>query len=191
MLRLLPAVVNRAKERDRLAHFTMAEIKLDRNRAGILLKLIINKEQIMQAHQKVFSNLLARKGLKLTKTRRQILEAVFSLHEHFDVEGLYEHARKAGLDISRPTIYRTLPLLLEAGLIQYSPRSSSRDVYEHIFGHAPHIHWVCEKCGAVLETSLDRILPQLKRSAEVMRFGMGEVQVRVNGVCWKCQKTDN
>ncbi|MDZ4121778.1 MAG: transcriptional repressor, partial [Candidatus Cloacimonadaceae bacterium] len=113
----------------------------------------------MQDHELIFSEFLSRKGLKLTATRKLILEIVFALHEHFDAEGLYDRIRLISKDVSRATVYRTLPLLLESGLIQHSMRSQARDMFEHIFGHPRHIHWVCSACGAVQETDLEQVLP--------------------------------
>lgn len=109
----------------------------------------------MEDFQALFSDFLARRGMKFTEPRRQILEAVFALHEHFNAEQLYDKVRKLSAEVSLATVYRTLPLLVEAGLIQLSLRFSSRDVYEHIFGHPRHVHWVCSNCGSVQETELD------------------------------------
>ena len=68
----------------------------------------------MNAHEKVFINFLKEKGLKLTSPRRIIMEAVFQNHDHFDIETLYDQIRKEHEDVSRATIYRTVPLLVEA-----------------------------------------------------------------------------
>ncbi len=117
-----------------------------------------------------FQEFLSRKGLKLTTPRREILNAVFSLHEHFDAEQLHAVLRGLKLRISLATIYRTLPLLAEAGLIQLSLRSSSRDVFELIYGHPRHIHWICSCCGRVQETPLGEIYQGLLRESEGLKF---------------------
>ena len=145
----------------------------------------------MATHSSLFAAYLEHRGLKLTAPRRAILDAVFALHEHFDAERLHQALQNANQAISLATVYRTLPLLAEAGLIQVSLRSSSRDVFEHIYGHPRHIHWVCEACGQVQESSLAVLNPVLNREAAKLKFGTLEINVQVKGRCWKCQNVEN
>ncbi len=145
----------------------------------------------MHDYELAFQKYLARRGWKLTTPRLQILETVFSLHEHFDADALHAKMRDAKQDISLATIYRTLPLLVEAGLIQLSLRFSSRDVFEHIYGHPKHIHWVCQKCGQVQETALDNLNRALQQEAKKIMFLPEETSVQIRGLCWKCQSTEN
>lgn len=145
----------------------------------------------MREYEKLWLHYLESKGWKPTLPRRRILEAVFSLHEHFDAEQLHARLHKAHQGISLATVYRTLPLLVEAGLIQLSLRFSSRDVYEHIYGHPRHIHWLCQICGQVQETDLDNIGAALQKEARKLKFQADETNIQVRGVCWKCQSSDN
>ncbi|GAG53227.1 unnamed protein product, partial [marine sediment metagenome] len=98
-----------------------------------------------------FDEHLAQKGLKFTPARRTILKGAFSSHKHFDTDTLYEKLRAKGENISRATIYRTLPLLAESGLVKETLRCQGKVSYEHIFGHEHHDHMVCIKCGKVIE----------------------------------------
>lgn len=139
----------------------------------------------------IFEQFLLRKGLKLTTPRREILDAVFNLHEHFDAEQLHASLKDLKRRISLATIYRTLPLLAEAGLIQHSLRSSSRDVFEHIYGHPRHIHWICSRCGWVQETPLDGLNKSLQQEASNLKFRLDEVNIQVRGLCWKCRENEN
>lgn len=145
----------------------------------------------MQDHEKVFQDYLATKGLKLTRPRALILNTVFDMHEHFDVEALYDKIKALTDSISRATVYRCIPLLIDANLIQQSMRTSSRDSYEHTFGHPRHIHWICSKCGTVVETDYEELAPLLNRSAKRIKFTMGELKLNIYGLCWKCQSTEN
>ncbi|MGC9361562.1 MAG: Fur family transcriptional regulator [Candidatus Syntrophosphaera sp.] len=141
----------------------------------------------MEKHERLFQDYLVKRDLKLTTPRRQILEAVFALHEHFDAEQLYEYLKNKTGKASLATIYRTLPLLVDAGLIQLSLHHSSRDVFEHIYGHPRHVHWICSRCGAVQETSLAELSPALKRAAAKLGFSTQEISVQVKGVCSQCR----
>jgi Fur family transcriptional regulator, ferric uptake regulator len=144
----------------------------------------------MEKYEKLFQDYLAKRDLKLTTPRRKILEAVFSLHEHFDAEKLYEYVKNKTGKASLATIYRTLPLLVDAGLIQLSLHHSSRDVFEHIYGHARHVHWICSRCGAVQETSLADLSPVLRREAGKLGFATHEISVQAKGVCSKCRSAE-
>ncbi|MFO7660638.1 MAG: Fur family transcriptional regulator [Candidatus Cloacimonadaceae bacterium] len=145
----------------------------------------------MQDHETIFKAFLEQKGLKFTRPRRMILSSIFALHEHFDIEQLYESIRSKSKDVSRATVYRTIPLLVEAGLIQRSLRSETRDTYEHILGHPRHAHWVCKNCGAVLETDMQEIVKLLHQKAKTLNFQIDDISLIINGLCWKCRNAAN
>jgi len=101
-----------------------------------------------------FRSYLKSKKLKFTPEREAILKKVFSLHEHFDVEKLYEKLDKR---ISRATIYRTLSLLVKSKLVEELFRCQDKVSYERIFGHKHHDHMLCIKCGKVIEFREEKI----------------------------------
>ncbi len=145
----------------------------------------------MQEHEIIFEAFLEKQGLKYTKARKLILEIVFKLHEHFDVEYLYDLIHQVSKDVSRATVYRTIPLMVEAGLIQRSVRSESRDKYEHIYGHPRHSHWVCKNCGLVIETDIQDLMKLVQSEAKTQNFQIDEVNLTVRGICWKCRNNAN
>lgn len=145
----------------------------------------------MDDQELVFSRFLQRQGLRLTYPRKQILDAVFSLHVHFNAEELYDHIKASTPGISLATVYRTLPLLLEAGLVQQTVRSCGRERYEHIYGHPQHIHWLCRKCGSIQETDLTSLKSVLKQHAKGLKFELEQVDIGIRGICWKCQANEN
>ena len=61
---------------------------------------------------------LAKKDLRLTQQRMAIFEACYQIVEHFTAEELLAEARRIDPSVSRATIYRTLPILLESGLLR-------------------------------------------------------------------------
>lgn len=145
----------------------------------------------MDDQEHVFSRFLLGKGLRLTLTRKLILNAVFSLHEHFNAEELYDQIKAHTSGISLATVYRTLPLLMEAGLVQQAVRSSGRERYEHIYGHPRHIHWVCRICGTLTETNLQSLLPAIEQQAQGIKFLVEKIDLSISGVCWKCHTNEN
>jgi Fur family ferric uptake transcriptional regulator len=145
----------------------------------------------MYSYEKAFISFLRKKGLKLTKPRRIILLAVFANHGHFDIETLYEQIRAEHKDVSRATIYRTIPLLVEAGLIKKPLRQDSKDHYEHSYRHRDHLHMLCTECGKIIEASSKKIVNQLQNIAEKHEFEIDELNITVSGLCKQCRKKLN
>ena len=65
-----------------------------------------------------FREFLARKNLRITAQREAIIETAFSTDQHFTAEQLLEWSRRKDKSVSRATVYRTLPLLTESGLVR-------------------------------------------------------------------------
>lgn len=106
----------------------------------------------VNAHEHTdFQKLLDQKGLKYTYERRTICNEVLELKQHFDADSLYERFKEKGLRISRDTVYRTIPLLLESGIIQKSVGSGKREFYELIGKEGHHDHMICISCGNIVE----------------------------------------
>jgi Fur family ferric uptake transcriptional regulator len=141
----------------------------------------------MKKEEVIFRDFLKTKGLKLTQPRRIILNTVFSTHEHFDVDALYDIIRKKHKNVSRATIYRTMPLLIEAGLIKQALRSQAKDHYEHIFGHTSHLHFICDKCGKIIEKESKQVEKIIQELAEPEGFKIRELNVSARGLCADCR----
>src|SRR3972149_722637 len=108
-----------------------------------------------------FGSFLERKGKHLTKQRRLIVEQIFSHHDHFDAEELMDHLGLllAQRKLSRPTVYRTLAELVEAGLLRQMALSGP-GVHEHDYGYPRHDHLYCQLCNKLIEfhsAELERI----------------------------------
>ncbi len=65
-----------------------------------------------------FREFLEIRGEKLTERRRLLVEHIFNTHKHFDADELVRDLHEAGHRVSRATVYRTLRLLVEAGLLR-------------------------------------------------------------------------
>src|ERR1019366_1353053 len=91
-----------------------------------------------------FLDFLARKGLRLTGQRRAIIEAVFSTEKHFTAEELLGWAQRRDKSISRATVYRTLPLLTESGLVREMDFGGDHKFYDPNYAEHPrHSHIIC------------------------------------------------
>jgi len=135
-----------------------------------------------------FRAYLKRKGLKFTPEREAILETLLSLHGHFGVEELHEILRGRGEKISRATIYRTLPLLVESRLIQETLRCTGDTKYERIYGHEHHDHLVCIGCGKIIEFFDERIENLQEEVCRRYEFEPVEHRLGIRGYCRECRE---
>ncbi|RLB87892.1 MAG: transcriptional repressor, partial [Deltaproteobacteria bacterium] len=88
----------------------------------------------MKNEIEVFREFAREKGLRNTPERETIIREIFATHEHFDVDELYLRLKRKKKKISKPSIYRLIPYLLESNLIQEAYFEDGRQHYEHIYG---------------------------------------------------------
>ena len=116
-----------------------------------------------------FDAYLLQLGLRQTKQRRSILDAVLMLGPHVDAETIAAQARKIDTSIGLATVYRTLQLMTDAGLLVERQFGKERTQFEFADEeHQHHDHLICNRCGAIvefydasLEALQDRIAGQL------------------------------
>ena len=133
-----------------------------------------------------FSNHLHAQGLKFTPERRTVLNEVFAIHNHFEAEDLLLQIRQGGHRVSRGTIYRTLALLVECGLVRKVIFTEKHAHYEHVYGHKHHEHLICKGCGLVIEFYQDVLEDSLEETCRGYNFQMESHKVEVLGYCKDC-----
>jgi len=138
--------------------------------------------------QEIFREFLSRKGLKFTKERQRILSEVFSRHGHFNPEELLITMRRKHIKVSKASIYRTLPLLVESGLIEQVERNDKHAHYEHIFGHEHHDHLICMKCGKVMEVFSPKLEAIQEELCSAERFTGITHTLEIKGYCQGCRQ---
>jgi Fur family ferric uptake transcriptional regulator len=130
------------------------------------------------------ADVLRARGLRLTAQRQLVLEAVYTLgHATPDQVHADVATRAAGVNIT--TVYRTLELLEELGLITHAHLSHGAPTY-HPAGEDQHVHLVCRICGTVDEmptTELTTVVRQLERDRG---FLLDVGHVALFGVCSRC-----
>ena len=105
-----------------------------------------------------FLDFLARKHLRLTRPRRAIIQTVFSTERHFTAEELLAWARRRDKAVSRATVYRTLPLLTESGLVREMDFGKDQKYYDPNYAEHPHHnHIICLDCEKIVEFECGRI----------------------------------
>jgi len=95
---------------------------------------------------------LKTKGLRRTVQRDAIIAAAFGTTDHFTAEDLLDMARKKERSVSRATVYRTLPLLVESGLLRELDLGRDQQYYDPNFIERPHHnHLICLDCDRIVE----------------------------------------
>ena len=146
-------------------------------------------EVALTAHQR-FADYLQSRGMRNTDQRRELLDRVFSQHDHFDVDQLIERLPKkveSGY-ISRPTVYRTLSEFVDAGLLKKF-QLDGRSVYELDYGYPQHDHFYCTKCEKLIEFQSASLLALRADLAKEHQFQVGSHRLIINGVCNPCRKS--
>lgn len=136
-----------------------------------------------------FAEFLQRRGKRVTQQRRMIVEQVFSHHDHFDADELMDHLQEmiSRRKVSRPTVYRTLAELVEAGLLR-KMSLRGRSVYEHDYGYPRHDHLYCQVCNRLIEfhtERLDRLCDEVARQHD---FHVHSHRMFVMGICADCRR---
>jgi Fur family ferric uptake transcriptional regulator len=125
---------------------------------------------------------------RFTTPQRQMVRFIFSSHNHFDAEQLCAEIARAGLDVSRATVYRTLNKLVDAGLLRRL-QLGERVAYEHDYGYPHHDHLHCQTCGKVIEfqhPNMEALYQDVSREHRFQPVGYSLV---IRGTCAECNQS--
>jgi Fur family transcriptional regulator, ferric uptake regulator len=139
--------------------------------------------------QRIYEFLEA-KGLRKTTQRDAIIEAAFGTNEHYTADDLLVMAKKVDTSVSRATVYRTLPLLVESGLLREMDFGRDHKFYDpNYIDHPNHNHLICLDCGKIVEfedVHIDTLETCISR-----RLGYSPIGkiVRIEAKCDELQRT--
>lgn len=146
---------------------------------------------VASSPQERFSEYLQSKGKRITQQRRILVDHVFERHDHFDADELIDNLSRSeknngeGRKVSRPTVYRTLNELVEAGLLRRM-NLSGRGVYEHDYGYPQHDHLHCTKCDKLIEFQSAELKQLRQAVAREHSFRVTGHRLIVSGICEDC-----
>jgi Fur family transcriptional regulator, peroxide stress response regulator len=127
---------------------------------------------------------LSRAGIRLTQQRRAILRQVAAARNHPDAETLYREVRETAPNVSLDTVYRTLWLLRDLGLIDAIGAQWDRARFDP--NTAPHHHFVCLQCGNILDF-YGEYVDEARLPAALRVLGDAQsIHVEVRGICARC-----
>jgi Fur family peroxide stress response transcriptional regulator len=141
-----------------------------------------------ESRMRRFREAFKKSGAKMTHQRIEIFREVAQTEEHPDAVTIYERVRKRMPTISLDTVYRTLWMLMDMGLIATLGIHRGR---VHFDGNAAiHHHFICTECGMTRDLHSDK-LNNLQAPGEVKNLGRVETtHVEFRGLCCKCWKQD-
>lgn len=140
-------------------------------------------------HQYVNSSneMLRKRGYRLTPQRFMILSVIQEAEEHLSIDQITERVQERNPYVSLSTIYRTLELLRELGLVRENHLPGEQPHYEAAEGKAHH-HLVCRNCRAIIHldnTLLGNLNEQLQEQYHFYNLTLDLVASGYCDACWK------
>lgn len=141
-----------------------------------------------------FSAFLRDKSLKSTREREALVKWIFERESsrHFTAEEISNELKKKKIRVSRATVYRSLDLLEESGLLSTMILEDKTKYYEVVSGeHEEHEHLICIKCGKISEFSDEGVHNALHETGEKHGFKVVRHRTKIYGICKDCLNKKN
>ena len=134
------------------------------------------------------ASLLRQQGYKLTPQRRQVINAIAISHEHLTPAAIYEKVHQQHPSIGRVTIYRTLGILTELGLLCEVHTDSSCRSYLLRRPAEHHHHLICSDCGAVEDFTGCDLNELEQKLSQQTGFNINSHLLEFSGLCPDCRQ---
>jgi Fur family ferric uptake transcriptional regulator len=132
---------------------------------------------------------LTGRGLRVTAQRQAIVDTVFETEEHFTAEQLLEWSRRKDRSVSRATVYRTLPLLTESGMVREMDFGKDYKFYDPNYAdHPNHNHLICSDCERIVEFESDKIAQIESEISHKLGFALKSQRLQITGACEQLKK---
>jgi Fur family ferric uptake transcriptional regulator len=136
-----------------------------------------------------FLDFLAGKRLRMTSQRQAIVETVFGTDQHFTADQLLAWSRRRDPSVSRATVYRTLPLLTESGLVREMDFGKEYRFYDPNYAeHPSHNHIICEDCDRIVEFESEGIEQLESQISQRLGFAVQAHNLQIRGRCEEFKK---
>ncbi|HMK60864.1 MAG TPA: transcriptional repressor [Dissulfurispiraceae bacterium] len=136
--------------------------------------------------KKEFDAFISKKGLKCTKERDEIVREILCNQGHFAPDDLFVRMKSRGSKVSRASIYRTIPLLVEGGLIAQVEKTDKHAHYEKVSKKSHHDHMICTVCGKVTEFYSGQLERLQERLCRQQNFRSINHCLEIMGICKDC-----
>jgi len=138
------------------------------------------------AQAKSLTESLHSSGRRVTRQRQLVMQVLQENPGHLEVEAVYALARASDPNISLTTIYRTLAVLKEMGMVKDHALGEDHAHFETV-PEKPHYHFTCLKCGRVIEFDAPQVAQVVHAVSECEGLRVTDVHLFLSGYCAKCR----
>jgi Fur family ferric uptake transcriptional regulator len=156
-------------------------------------------EKTKQEVRELFTGYLEQHQHRKTPERYAILDEIYSSKVHFEVDELFLKMKTRNYHVSRATVYNTLDLLVESGLVKRHQFGQNTSHYEQAFGYKQHDHLICNKCKKVFEFCDPRVQQITSTMGSLLKFDVSSHSLHLyanpqtdpQGNCIQCNGNPN
>jgi Fur family ferric uptake transcriptional regulator len=141
---------------------------------------------VAMTHSEIFIQALRQRGVRITPQREMIVDALAHGSGHMTAEEIYDQVKEHTRAINIATVYRTLELLVEAGLANRANLWDGRLVYATNL-HGPHLHLVCRSCGTTVDADSNMLSSFVTQVKDEYHFLTDWQHISLQGTCQSCQ----
>ncbi len=135
----------------------------------------------------IISN-LQRADLRVTAQRRRIIQHMLRIPQHFSADDLLDYIRQEGAGVSRATLYRLLPTLVQIGVLREVIYGEEHTHYEVVEEEKEfHGHLICERCGRVIDFICPAVEGAIIGVSSEHNFAHHAHTLEISGLCEECQ----
>ncbi len=140
-------------------------------------------EETIHLVKEIFRSYLKERNQRQTPERFMVLEEIYRSDGHYDADDIFFNMKNSGTRVSRATVYNTLDLLVECGLVQRQQFGKNQYYYERSYAYQQHDHMICKECGVVVEFCDPRILEIQKLMEKIHDFKVDGHSLHLLGTC--------
>jgi Fur family ferric uptake transcriptional regulator len=135
-----------------------------------------------------YQNYIQDYHLKQSKRRDLIFEQIIASKGHFSVDDIYQKLIKLNTDIGIATVYRTIRLLVDCGILIEQTFGEKKVYYEiNDIQSRHHDHLICTSCGKIIEFYSDLIEKDKTKISKLYNFKIEDHKLEMFGICKECQ----
>ena len=149
----------------------------------------MDTQQVKDTVKQIFTEYLNANGHRKTPERYAILDTIYSIDGHFDIDTLYSLMMdQEKFRVSRATLYNTIILLMNARLV-IKHQFGNTSQYEKSYNRDTHQHQICTQCGKVTEFQNESLQSAIE-STKLNRFQLSHYSLYIYGLCSRCVRAN-
>jgi len=139
--------------------------------------------ELFDKASKILEDYIILKKLRRTPERNYLLKLIYQRNDHFGADDLFLTVDKERFNISKATVYNSLELFLECGIITKHYLNNNTSIYEKAYGFKQHDHFICQECKKIIEFCDPRLYQIKKSLEEVLKVEINSHQLYLYGYC--------